>query len=73
MNTSDAGAVEIDVTHRVPGILPTCAGVCPMKMARSPAPLSPAWPIVPISLPGNRPPSSPTGTVRSSAASAGEA
>ena len=73
VNTSDAGAVEMEVTHWVPGILPTCAGVCPMTMARSPAPLSPAWPIVPISLPGNRAPSSPAGTVRSSAASAGEA
>ena len=29
-NTSWAAALSIDVTHWVPGILLTCAGVCPM-------------------------------------------
>ena len=33
VNTSDAGAVEMEVTHWVPGILLACAGVCPMTMA----------------------------------------
>ena len=52
VKTPWSGALLIDVTHWVPGIPLTCAGVCPMKMARSPAPLSPAWPIMPISRAG---------------------
>ena len=72
-NTCCGSPVAIRSTVIVFGNAASWAGWYPMKTASSSGP-DRAWgPIVPVRMPGKRAPSSSRGTVRSSAASAGEA